>query len=104
MPRRHPGMLLDSFSPRLRSDVQRLEASRNYLGPFAVEIALRAWTDFVHRPNRRIWDFDVEGCGERWCCTDPREAREILGAVACALPRKSARELRRRLQELDDLY
>jgi hypothetical protein len=32
------------------------------------------------------------------------EARELLGFVARALPRKSARELRERLDELDALY
>ncbi|MFJ8964108.1 hypothetical protein ACIRG5_32430 [Lentzea sp. NPDC102401] len=32
------------------------------------------------------------------------EAREVLGFVARALPRRSARELRKRLEELDARY
>ncbi|SFR30091.1 hypothetical protein SAMN04488564_1286 [Lentzea waywayandensis] len=32
------------------------------------------------------------------------DSREILGFVARALPRKSAKELRERLEELDALY
>jgi hypothetical protein len=97
-------MALGEFSQRFTSDVVRLELSRNYLGPFAVEIALRAWTEFVHDPYRRLWDFDSKGCGISWCCADPSEARELLGFVARALPRRSARELRKRLDELDALY
>ncbi|MFJ5989692.1 hypothetical protein [Lentzea sp. NPDC092896] len=104
MPRRHTPMLVAEFSRRIMSDVLRLELSRNYLGLFAVEIALRAWTEFVHNPYRRLWDFESKGCGISWCCTDPYEARELLGFVARALPRKSAKELRRRLAELDALY
>ena len=38
------------------------------------------------------------------CCLDPYEARATLEFVACALPRKTARELRKRLEELDALY
>lgn len=96
--------MLGEFSQRFTSDVVRLELSRNHLGPCAVEIALRAWTEFVHDPYRGLGDFDSKGCGLSWCCADPSEARELLGFVALALPRKSARELRERLGQLDALY
>jgi hypothetical protein len=96
---------LDRFTARLRADVARLERSRGYLEPFTVEYALRQWRAFVHNPYRRLWDDDVEDpCGVWWCCGNPHEARELLGFVACALPRKSARELRRHLRELDERY
>lgn len=103
MPRRRAGEL-HGFSPRFLSDIVRLELSRNYLWPTAVQSALRHWTEFLHNPYRRLWDVDTEGCGVWECCGDPHEARELLEFVALALPRKSARELRRRLDELDDLY
>ena len=103
MPRRRPSEL-DRFSQRFLSDIVRLELSRGYLWPTAVHSALEHWTGFVHNPYRRLWDVDVDGCGIWECCGDPYEARELLGFVARALPRKSARELRKRLKALDDLY
>jgi hypothetical protein len=103
MPRRRPDVL-DSFSSRFLSDIARLELSRNYLWPTAVQSSLRIWLAFVHRPHRRLWVEDDGGCGIWECCGDPFEARELLDFVARALPRKSAKELRKRLDELDALY
>ncbi|WP_434450915.1 hypothetical protein [Lentzea sp. E54] len=103
MPRRRPNEL-DGFSDRFLSDIVRLELSRGYLWPTAVQSSLRHWTEFVHTPYRRLWDYDENGCGFWDCCGNPFEARELLDFVARALPRKSAKELRRRLTELDDLY
>ena len=57
----------------------------------------------MHNPYRRLW-IDDDGCGVWECCGNPFEARELLGFVAQALPRKSARELRERLEALDALY
>ncbi len=92
------------FSPRLRADVDELEHDRNYLWPTAVESSFRRWAHSVREPYRRLWDRGVDGCGVWNCCGDPYEARELLDFVARALPRKSARELRERLEPLDDLY
>lgn len=104
MPRRHPDEL-SRFSDRFVRDVTWLELNRGYLWPFAVQQALTSWATFVRYPYRRLLvDDDNRGCGFWGCCDDPLEAREILGFVVRALPRNSARELRERLEELDDLY
>ncbi|ANZ36417.1 hypothetical protein BBK82_10440 [Lentzea guizhouensis] len=102
MPRRRPDVL-KGFSSRFLGDLDRLERTRNYLWPGEVMRALEAWLRYADSPARRFWLDDnlVDDCG---CCPDPVEQRQLLEHVACALPRKSARELRRRLDELDDLY
>src|SRR4051812_43966342 len=102
MPRRPPRM--SGASPRLLADVERLERSRNYLWPGAVWLALDVWTAWVRSPSRKCWMDQTPWEWEYYPEEDPFRAREVLGAVACALPRKSARELRKRLKELDDLF
>jgi hypothetical protein len=47
---------------------------------------------------------DLDRLERTRCCPHPVEQRQLLGFVARALPRKSARELRKRLDELDALY
>ena len=102
MPRRRPTEL-DGFSHRFLSDIVRLELNRGYLWPTAVQSSLRLWAEFVHNPYHRLWVEHI-GCGIWECCGNPHEARELLDFVARALPRRSARELRKRLEKLDDLY
>ena len=102
MPRRRP-TVLDGFSERFIADAARLELSRGYLWPTAVQSSLELWAGFVRDPAHRLWVHNI-GCGVWECCGDPYEARELLGFVASALPRTSARELRKRLEELDSLY
>src|SRR5215210_4870322 len=102
MPRRRQDVL-KGFSGRFVSDLDRLERTRNYLCPGKVKDALDGWATYVRYPYRRLWtDRAPTGCP---CCdTDPAGDRELLGFVARALPHKSARELRKRLEELDALY
>ncbi|MFS8102071.1 hypothetical protein LFM09_33585 [Lentzea alba] len=102
MPRKRPDVLR-GLSSRFRADLDRLERTRNYLWPGDVERALEAWLRYADSPARRLWldDHPPYSCS---CDVSPAESRQLLEFVAHALPRKSARELRRRLQELDDLY
>ncbi|WP_146231409.1 hypothetical protein [Lentzea atacamensis] len=121
MPRRHPAArrprkrgpifrypVMRGFSPRLLADVDQLELTRNYLYPSYVGVLLQRWTRFMHKsPYLRFRDTDI---GPEFpppvcdCCFDPYEARVLLEFVTLALPRKSAKELRKRLDELDDVY
>lgn len=100
--------VMAGFSARLLADIERVERTRNYLCPHTFEPLLRRWTSFVRKsPYLRFRDTDI---GPEFpppvcdCCRDPYEARQILEFVALALPRKSARELCKRLDHLDNLY
>ncbi|MDX8143359.1 hypothetical protein SK854_14625 [Lentzea sp. BCCO 10_0061] len=95
--------VLKGFSGRFIADLDHLERTRNYLWPGDVARALEAWIRYENSPARRFWlnESSADDCG---CCPHPVEQRELLGFVARALPRKSARELRKRLEELDALY
>ncbi|MDX8143358.1 hypothetical protein SK854_14620 [Lentzea sp. BCCO 10_0061] len=66
--------------------------------------ALAYWEAFVRYEYRWFWVDIATKCGELYCCPDPWGARDVLQNAARALPRKSARELRKRLDELDALY
>ncbi|MER6670052.1 hypothetical protein ABT256_36220 [Amycolatopsis japonica] len=98
MPRKAPHRVRQEFSPALAAGISRLERSRNYLGPGAVRTALRLWREFVADPYRRL-RVDSEGCGVWECCGDPWQAREMLEGVLRALPRRSAAELRRHIDD-----
>ncbi|MFI2367036.1 hypothetical protein [Streptomyces sp. NPDC018833] len=82
----------------------RVEETRTYLWTGAVGEALAQWRQFVHQPNRRLYDPAYSGCTEWLCCGDPLRARELLEGAICALPRRAARELRMIVLALDDLY
>ncbi|WP_418957926.1 hypothetical protein [Streptomyces tritici] len=40
-------------------------------------------------------------CGVRECCPEPADERDLLELALCALPKKSARELRALVHALD---
>jgi hypothetical protein len=101
MSRRSATRPLDGLSPRGVAAIARLEHDRFW--PGAVDTALRAWARFVREPMHRIWDTST-GCGIMECCPDPDEVRGILHAAAAVLPKKDAREFRRRVAELDELW
>lgn len=92
---------LPSLSPRGRAALARLERTR--LWPGAAREALDAWTHFLRDPYRRLFD-PASGCGILACCPDPTELRRVLHIVSHGLPRHDARELRRRLAELDEQW
>lgn len=124
MPRRRPGRVraelprsrpayeahekraaVDGWSAGTVTGIRRLEQRKSYLWTGAVAQTLGMWREFVHRPNHRLTPYDsATVCSEWLCCGDPWEAREYLEAVLRCLPRRSARELRRVVGELDELY
>ncbi|MFE5722723.1 hypothetical protein [Streptomyces erythrochromogenes] len=76
------------------SEIFRLERARNHLRPGDVSAAVRLWKDYVHRPERLLWQ-DYESGDVHWhCCGDPFEARALLDTVMRALSPRSARRLR----------
>ncbi|WP_405918162.1 hypothetical protein [Streptomyces sp. NBC_00728] len=83
------------------SEVIRLERSRNYLRPGDVSAAVRLWRDYVHRPERQLWN-DYESGDVHWdCCGNPLEARALLDTVIQAMSPRNARELRRIVGRFD---
>jgi hypothetical protein len=89
------------LSRRGRAAVARLERTRYW--PSAVADALRGWSSFLADPAHRLFDRRC-GCEEFLCCPDPYELRATLDAAVAVLPPRDARLLRRRLQQLDDLW
>lgn len=99
--RRRPDVLR-GLSGRFTADLDRLERTRSYLYPGSVRRALEAWAGWQRSPARNRWLQQTWEWGHE-PDEDPFHAREVLDAVARALPRTSARELRRRLRELDQI-
>jgi hypothetical protein len=95
--------VIPGLSAPALAEVARAELTRNYLWPGVTTVAVRRWRAFVRSRPRRLWDGDT-GCGEWECCGSPWEAREFLEGVIRTMSRRRARELRRLVGELDDLY
>ncbi|MFE7100415.1 hypothetical protein [Streptomyces erythrochromogenes] len=56
--------------------------------------AVRLWKDYVHRPERLLWQ-DYDSGDVHWhCCGDPFAARALLDTVMRSLSPRSARRLR----------
>lgn len=117
MPRRRPGRVwagaacshrttgaqpvIDGLSSRALSEITELERTRNYLRPGDVSTAVGRWKDYVHRPERALWQ-DHEWGNVHWhCCGDPLEARALLDIVMQAVSPASARELRKIVSRSD---
>lgn len=87
------------------AEVVRIELSRKYLWPGATYAAALVWSRFVRNPNRRFWARDDESNCDIWeCCGSPFEARYFLEAVIRGMSRQRRSELRRFVDELDNLY
>ncbi|WP_328393905.1 hypothetical protein OHS70_04575 [Streptomyces sp. NBC_00390] len=96
--------VIDDLSSRALAEVARLERTRNYLQPGDVSAALRLWKDYVHRPERQLWD-DYEWGNVHWyCCGNPLEARALLDTVMTAMLPRSARELRTFVSRFDAVW
>ncbi|MFE4870892.1 hypothetical protein [Streptomyces sp. NPDC056682] len=126
MPRRRPGHVRaglprrhrtqntkhnGSLPPRVRSEIDRLERTRNYLCPGDVSKAVRLWKEFVHRPERELWrDYDAlwhhdDSLHLTWdCCGNPLEARLLLDTVMRAMSPRGARELQKTINNLDSRW
>ncbi|MGQ5640679.1 MULTISPECIES: hypothetical protein [unclassified Streptomyces] len=119
MPRRRPGSLrgpapsartrgsthIDGLPSRVLIEIARLERTRSYLRPGDVGAALRHWREYVHLPQRRLWQ-DYEWGNPYWyCCeADPFEARALLDTVMGAHSARRARELRRIVSRFDAVW
>ncbi|MDX3523607.1 hypothetical protein [Streptomyces scabiei] len=117
MPRRRPGRIragipdrqqsqqsrpsIDRLSPRVLSEIVRLERTRNYLQPGDTSAALRLWKDYVHRSERELWHDDEFGDVHWYCCGNPLEGRALLDGVIRAMSPRAARELRKIIDRLD---
>jgi len=121
MPRKRPAEVRASVRVRRRQDLRtsmiaglspyalavigRLEVTRDDLWPGKVSAALRMWAHFVRHPYRRLWvDYADGGCGIFECCGSRWEARDILELVMRSMSERSARELRRVVERLDEMY
>lgn len=94
----HAVATLPGLTARGRASIARLERTR--LWPGAAHEALTTWDRFLRDPAHRLFD-PTYGCGVLACCPDPLELRRILHVITHALPRRDARQLRRRLAQLD---
>ncbi|WP_284117708.1 hypothetical protein [Streptomyces fragilis] len=115
MPRRRPARLraedrrfpaawgrcsrIGRLSGPAQAQLVRLERTR--LGPGVVERALSSWAAVAKAPVDRLPRPFADRCGVPECCPEPADVRDLLELALCALPRKSARELRALVGPLD---
>jgi hypothetical protein len=115
MPRRRPSRLradnrrfaahrgrysrIDRLSGPAQAQVIVLERTR--LRPGLVGRALARWAAVARAPKDRLPPPFDDRCGVPSCCPEPADERDLLELAICALPRKSARELRRIVRPLD---
>jgi hypothetical protein len=97
----HSGSAVDRLSSGALSEIARLERTRNYLQPGDIGAALRLWRDYVHRPERELWNDDEFGNVHWYCCGNPLEGRALLDGVLRAMSPRGARELRKIIEQLD---
>nr|BFE32424.1 hypothetical protein GCM10010200_046750 [Actinomadura rugatobispora] len=109
------------MSGRGRLVLASLEHTR--LQPGEAREAWEIWAHAVRQPEHRLYarpspsylsgshaydpghDLPLPGYVDGpWDCNNPYRAREVLEVVACALPGRDAREFRRRLSALDELW
>jgi hypothetical protein len=124
MPRKRPGALraqqpiqrpvagevpvrIHGLSSRASLAVHRVELLSNdyYLSPGATGKALRRYWAFLHPGGRRPLYPQDAACSCRSCALDDvRHARDVLEQALGLLPSREGAELRRVVQQLDDLY
>ncbi|MEU6674012.1 hypothetical protein [Streptomyces sp. NPDC046925] len=91
---------INRLSGSCQAAVRRLELAR--FDPGDTAKAFWHWAALAHGPLRQVADpFSSAGCGIPECGCDPGYARDHLEEILHALPKKSARELRSRVRELD---
>ncbi|GGS15804.1 hypothetical protein Snoj_29760 [Streptomyces nojiriensis] len=106
LPRRHREQnakpVIDGLSPRVLSEIARLERTRNYLEPGETGWAVRLWKDHVRRSARELWHHYEHGDVHDYCCGNPLQARAVLDTVLRAMSPRGARELRKVIAHLDN--
>ena len=115
MPRRRPSRLRannrrfaanhGSYSKisRLSGPAQArvIELERTRLQPGLVGQALSRWAAIAQAPKDQLPSPFSDRCGVPDCCPEPSDERDLLELAICALPKKTARELRSIVQTLD---
>jgi hypothetical protein len=97
---RYPYPPINRLSGACKAHIRRLEHMRFW--PGATEKAFWHWAALAHGPLKRIADpFTSARCGIPECGCDPGYSRDHLEEVMHALPKKSARELRKLVWDLD---
>lgn len=91
---------IDRLSGSCTADIRRLELSRRW--PESTAEAFSHWKVLAYGPLRRLTEpFPPQACGIPGCGCQPGYFRDHLEDVLHALPRKSARELRKLVRSLD---
>ncbi|MER7725179.1 hypothetical protein [Streptomyces sp. NPDC096323] len=83
------------------SEILALERTRNHLRPGDASTAVGLWKDYVHQPERALWQDHEWGNVHWYCCGDPFEARALLDIVMQAVSPRTARELRKIVSRSD---
>lgn len=96
----YPYPPINGLSGGCVADIRRQEYARFW--PGATAKAFWHWSTLAHGPLKRIADpFTSTRCGDPGCGCDPGYSRDHLEAIVHALPKKSARELRKAVRDLD---
>lgn len=98
---------IHGLSSRASLAVQRVELLSNdyYLSPGATGKALRRYWAFLYPAGSRPLYPQDAACRCRSCALDDvRHARDVLEQALGLLPSREGAELRRVVQQLDDLY
>ncbi|MER6439225.1 hypothetical protein ABT275_23095 [Streptomyces sp. NPDC001185] len=97
---RYPYPPINRLSGACVAHIRRLESRRFW--PDDTAKAFWHWATLAHGPLNRMADpFTSTRCGIPECGCDPGYSRDHLEAIMHALPKKSARELRALVWDLD---
>jgi hypothetical protein len=83
------------------AQAQIIQLERTRLRPGLIGQALSRWAAIARTPKDQLPAPFSDRCGVRDCCPEPTDERDLLELAICALPNKSARELRSIVQPLD---
>ncbi|GAA2097841.1 hypothetical protein GCM10009780_45870 [Actinomadura alba] len=102
---------IPGLSPWGRTQLAQIEHRRFW--PGATVHALVLWEEFVRHPYHRVWEPLYEQFDPAWdqadfCCgqtprcfASPTEARRLLGAALCGLPKRDARRFLKHLEAIE---
>ena len=124
MPRRRPGRLraenhprarrdqkkapaIDGLSSKTMAEIRRVEHRHPDLWPGIVNEALSQWEKYARDPRRPPWEDYLHSsswycCWE--CCGSPLMAKDFLEKMVHAMRSTTAREVRVRLADLDEMH
>ncbi|MFC9325591.1 hypothetical protein [Kitasatospora sp. NPDC057015] len=94
--------IVPGVSARTQRGIAAFEDSQ--LWPGAVADAMARWVGTARGPARGPAAPQARGCGVEACCPTEAHPRELLERALGGLPSGAARELRRRVDPLDERY